>query len=259
MPVEHARQGNNIMNKPTKLPVIFEPTHRHIRVKFNNEIIVESRHAMLLRDVGYFIHYFFPESDVQMEYLIPTAHTTHSAIRGDTAHWTVRVGEREAENAAFTYPETQEGRPDMRGYIAFEWNKMEAWFEEDEQVFGHARDPYHRVDAIRSSRHIQVVIDGVLVADSYRPITLFETSLRTRYYIPFEDIHAEYLTPSHTHTYCPYKGRASYYHATINGKEYKDIVWGYPNPLPEALKAQGAWSFYNEKVDVYVDGVLEEK
>lgn len=247
------------MANKTKLPVIFEPTQRHIRVKFNDHIIADSRQVMFLRDVGYSYVYFFPEADVRSEFLIPTDHTTHSGLKGDTIHWTVRVGDREAVNAAYAYPEVKENRPDMRGYIAFEWNAMDAWFEEDEQVLGHPRDPYHRVDVLKSSRHIQVMVDDVVVADTQRPWLVFETGLPVRYYIPQDDIRMEYLSPTETHTICPYKGRADYWSIVVNGKTYEDHVWAYPHPFPEALKAQGALAFYNEKLDIYVDGALEEK
>ncbi len=134
---------------------------------------------------------------------------------------------------------------------------MDAWYEEEEEVFVHPRDPYHRVDTVSSSRHIQVVVDGEIVAETRRAHLLFETGLPTRYYISQEDVRMSLLTP--TQTQCPYKGVSSYWSVHVNGSVHEDIVWGYPNPIPEIPKIKGLVSFYNEKLDIYVDGVLEEK
>ena len=134
---------------------------------------------------------------------------------------------------------------------------MEHWFEEDEEVFVHPRDPYSRVDTLPSTRHIRVEVDGVTVADSKRPYLLFETGLPTRYYIPPEDVKMDLLQPTDSHTRCPYKGVASYWSVQVGDNIYKDIVWSYPDPIPESPKLEGLLSFYNEKVDIFVDGVKE--
>ena len=130
---------------------------------------------------------------------------------------------------------------------------------EDEKVFVHPRDPFTRVDTLHSSRHVQVQIDGVTVADTARPVLLIETGLPVRYYIPQEDVRMDLLTPTSTHSRCPYKGEASYWTVTINGKPYVDTVWGYLDPLPEIPKIKGLLSFYNEKVDMIVDGALQAR
>lgn len=250
-------EGRHIMAE--NIQGIFVPSGRRVRVVFNGETVAESSAVMLLRESSYELHYFFPVADVKQAYLTPSEHTTDSGFKGKTQYWTVSVGERSAENAAWTYVEQKDKRPDFSGYITFDWKAMDAWFEEDEQVIGHPRDPYHRVDTIRSSRHIKVVVDGVIVAETTRPFTLFETGLPTRYYIPVEDVDPQYLVPSETHTICPYKGVASYYGLRVNGQDYPDLVWYYPDAFTEAKKAEGALAFYNEKLDIYVDGVLEEK
>lgn len=247
------------MAKENNINGILKPSRRHVRVKFGGEIIADSKRVMLMRESQYELHYYFPEEDVRMDLLIPTEHTTHSGYKGDTAHWTVKAGDQTAENAAWTYPDVKEGRPDLSGYITFEWDAMDAWYEEDEEVFLHPRDPYHRVDTIKSSRHIRVEIDGVTVAETTRPYLLFETNIRTRYYIPQEDVRMDLLTPTDTVTICPYKGFSSYWSAHINGATHEDIAWGYPDPFSEIPKIKGTVSFYNEKVNIYVDGELEEK
>jgi len=148
----------------------------------------------------------------------------------------------------------------IKGHLAFDWDKMDAWFEEDEEVYVHARDPYRRVDALRSSRQVKVVIAGETVAESKRPCLLFETGLPTRYYIPKVDVRMDLLTPSDTTSRCPYKGQARYYSAKIGDMLVKDIAWYYPYPVPECPRIENLVCFYNERVDeLYVDGKQQEK
>ncbi len=162
------------------------------------------------------------------------------------------------EQAAWSYPDPIPQSEGVREYIAFYWNKVDKWLEEEEEIFVHPRDPYKRVDAIASSRHIQVVLNGVVVADSKRPVIVFETGVPVRYYLPEEDIRKELFTSSDLKTSCPYKGDASYLNAEINGQSYENIVWTYQSPIPEIPKISGLYAFYNERVDtVYVDGVQE--
>jgi uncharacterized protein (DUF427 family) len=134
---------------------------------------------------------------------------------------------------------------------------MDAWFEEDEQVFVHPRDPHHRVDVLRSSRRVRVRVDGELVADSTRPCLLFETGMPTRYYLPRADVRMDLLGETATHTQCPYKGIAGYFAATIDGRTHDDIAWTYVMPVPECPKIEQLVCFFNEKVETEVDGVVE--
>ncbi|NDJ63219.1 MAG: DUF427 domain-containing protein, partial [Chloroflexi bacterium] len=140
---------------------IFEPTGRHVHVEFNGETIADSKRVMLMIESSYELHYYFPAEDVRTDLLTATGDTQHSGYRGDAHLYTLTVGDRSAENAAWTYPETLGERPDLSGYFAFTWKAMDQWMEEDEVVLGHPRNPYHRIDTIKSSRHVQVVIDGV--------------------------------------------------------------------------------------------------
>jgi uncharacterized protein (DUF427 family) len=126
---------------------------------------------------------------------------------------------------------------------------MERWLEEDEEIVGHPRDPYHRIDTRHSRRHVRVLRDGEVLADSRRAVALFESNLPVRWYLPREDVSAP-LTPSDTHTICPYKGRASYYSV---GSE-PDLVWYYPEPLAEAAAIRDMLCFYDEKLSLEVDG-----
>jgi uncharacterized protein (DUF427 family) len=141
--------------------------------------------------------------------------------------------------------------------VAFYWNKMDAWYEEDQQVFGHARDPYKRIDVLPSSQHVRIVLGGETIADTRQPRLLLETGLLTRYYVSPDDVRLDLLTPSQTVSHCPYKGQASYWSARIGDRVYEDVVWSYKTPLPESTGIAGLLCFYNERVDaIYVDDEL---
>lgn len=134
---------------------------------------------------------------------------------------------------------------------------MDAWYEEEQRVYAHARDPYKRVDILPNSRHVSIELGGVIIANTQRPLLLLETGLPIRYYIPEEDIRMEFLEPTETTTHCPYKGMATYWSARIGEQVYKDIVWSYHEPLPESTPIAHYLSFYNERIDaIYVDDEL---
>jgi uncharacterized protein (DUF427 family) len=142
----------------------------------------------------------------------------------------------------------------LRDQIRFRWDAIDQWLEEDEPIYGHPRDPYTRIDALRSSRHVRVELDGVLLAESHRPTILFETRLPARYYLPFSSVATDLLEPSESRSLCPYKGWASYWHVTVNEHRYDDFMWSYRTTFPESAAIVGLVAFYNEKVDLIVDG-----
>lgn len=230
----------------------FEPTHKRIRVEFGGETIADTTGAHLLYETGILPVYYIPESDVRTDLLTRTDHTTHCPAKGDAAYWTVSAGGRTAENAVWGYPEPI--APWLKGYFAFYWDRMDAWYEEDEQVFGHPHDPYGRIDILRSSRHVKVSVNGEVLAESSRPVLLFETNLPTRFYLPREDVRLDLLKPSETTSYCAYKGRATYW---SHGGE--DIAWTYESPLREAEPVRDLVCFWNEHADIEVDGELQER
>ena len=221
----------------------FEDTNRRVRVVFADINIADSKRVKLLLEPMKLGIYYFPLEDVRSDALRKS---------GDRL-WDVVVGDRAAERAVWE-------REDFPGYVAFKWDLMDRWFEEDDEVFVHPRDPYHRVDVLNSSRHVKVVLGGEVVAETDRPRLLLETNLPTRYYIPKLDVRMELLTPTDLHTRCPYKGEASYWTVQVNGQEFKNIVWSYPSPIPEIPKIENLLCFYNEKVDaIYVDDELQPK
>jgi uncharacterized protein (DUF427 family) len=236
--------------------ITFERSPRRVRVKFNGEIIVDSTDAHLLFETRHLPVYYFPQADLRMDLMTPTQHQTFCPYKGDASYWTITVGDKTAENVAWSYREPFEEVAAIRDFVALYWNRMDTWYEEDDEVFVHPRDPYKRVDVTNSSRHVRVVVGGMTVADTRRARFLFETRLPTRYYIPIEDVRRELLVPSDKITACPYKGTARYYSVKIDDRVFKDIVWTYPDPIPECPKIKGYLCFFNEHVDdIFVDDV----
>jgi uncharacterized protein (DUF427 family) len=236
-----------------------EPTPRHIRVEFNGEIIADSKRAVLLRETGHLPVYYFPPEDVRQDVLSATEQHTRCPFKGEASYWTVTVRDKVAENVMWGYVDPLPGREDIANYRAFYWNKVDAWYEEDEQIYAHPRDPYHRVDVVQSSRHIRVEINGQVVAESRRPRLLFETGLPTRYYLPLEDVQMDLLQPTDTSTVCPYKGTASYLRLASDASG-RDVAWAYQDTIPECPKIRGLIAFFNERVDaLYVDDELQDK
>jgi len=234
--------------------VKWEESPKWVRAVFNGETVVDSKRAMLVWEHDKYPYYYFPMEDVKSNYLASTG-------RGHNGRqsWHVKVDSNEVKNAAYGYTDLSGEAASLNGLIHFRWDKMDHWYEEAEEVFVHARDPYKRIDTLNSSRHIKVLIDGVVVAETERPVLLFETKLPTRYYLNPDDVNMAALAPTDTKTQCPYKGEASYWTVTVNGREYHNVVWAYPDPIPENYKIEGLLCFFNEKVDIYVDGVLEER
>lgn len=260
-PLSERRAGtfNFEVTAPREHALYLEDSPRRVRVVFGGETVADSRRVKLLHETGHLPVYYFPEGDVRMDLLEPTDHTTHCPFKGDASYWSVKVGDRVAENAVWGYPEPIESCPPIAGHVAFYWRTMDAWFEEDEEVFVHPRDPYHRVDVLESSRHVRVTVNGEVAAETERPKVLFETGLPPRYYFPEEDVRTDLLVPSEKETGCPYKGFASYWSVEAGGERVEDLVWCYPGPIEGVEKIRDHLCFFNEKVDLEVDGEKQER
>jgi uncharacterized protein (DUF427 family) len=235
----------------------WEDSRRRVHVIFADVTIADSKRVMLLHEFGHLPVFYFPIADVRMDVMEATDHQTYSQLKGEASYWTIRVGDRVAENGAWSYQNPPPDAPQMQDYMAFYWNSMDAWYEEDERVFAHARDPYKRVDILPSSRHVQVVLGGVTIVDTKHPRLLIETGLPIRYYIPEQDVRMDLLEATETTTHCPYKGMASYWSAKVGERVFDDIVWSYRDPLPACLPIEKLLCFFNERVDaIYVDEEL---
>jgi uncharacterized protein (DUF427 family) len=226
---------------------------KRVRVYLGGEVVADTVQPVLVWEVPYYPTYYFPVTDVRTELLEREGSVTHSPSRGDGQRFSVKG----TSHAALRYEDSP--IEELRDLIRFDWNSMEAWFEEDEQVFTHPRDPYTRVDILASSRHVRVDIDGTTVAESTSPRMLFETGLPVRYYLPKTHVRMDLLTPTDSVTNCPYKGQAEYWSVGAAGAGYRDLAWSYRAPFPESQKIAGLIAFYNEKVDIYVDGVLQAR
>jgi uncharacterized protein (DUF427 family) len=234
-----------------------EPSAKRVRVFLGGEVVADTSHPVLVWEVPYYPTYYFPVADVRAELLTPDGGSAHSPSRGDATTYTAAAGGKEAPGAALRYEDSP--IHELRELIRFDWNAMDAWFEEDEEVFTHPRDPYTRIDILPSSRHVRVEIDGVTVAESASPKLLFETGLPTRYYLPKTHVRLDLLTHTDSETHCPYKGTAEYWSVKTGETVHEDIAWSYATPLPESLGIAGLIAFYDEKVDIYVDGILQDR
>ena len=232
--------------------VQIEPSQKRIRTYLGGALIADSSAVQLVWDIPYYPTYYFPTSDVRMEFLTATGETIRSPSRGDGHLFDITAGGSVASGAARIHRDSPVEQ--LQDLVAFDWAAMESWFEEDEQVYVHAKDPFKRIDVLASSRPVKIEIDGVVVAASTSARFLFETSLPTRYYLPKTDIRMELLTSTDLQTECPYKGEAGYYSVDTGRGTHENIAWWYPFPTAESAKIAGMVAFYNEKVDIFLDG-----
>jgi uncharacterized protein (DUF427 family) len=222
----------------------WETSQKRVRAYVGGKLVADSRSPVLVWEIPYYPTIFLPAVDVLAE-LAPT---------DDPSVHDVVVDGHRVPGAASRLPD-----PELRDLVKLRFDSMDEWLEEDEPIYVHPRDPYKRVDILASSRHVVVSVDGVTVADSHQPRILFETGLPPRYYLPLTDVRMDLLRPSQTQTHCPYKGTASYWSVDTGQGTHEDIVWIYRAPLPESQKVAGLACFYNEKVDITLDGEPQER
>jgi len=241
----------------------YEPTEKRVRALLAGEEVVDSTRALLVWEPKRVVPaYAVAIEDVRGKLVPAPASASGATWQPPIIHPGIGFAEHSTDGQAFdlhTLQATREGvafapaDPDLAGYVILDYHGFDAWYEEDEPVVGHPRDPFHRVDMRRSSRHVRVELDGELLAESSRATLLFETSLPTRFYLPREDVLSD-LQPSGKRTYCPYKGHASYWSVEVPGRAHQDLAWTYEDPLPEAAPVTGLVAFFDERVDVVLDG-----
>jgi uncharacterized protein (DUF427 family) len=241
---------------PTDAPLTIEPSDRWVRAVVNGVTVVNSKHVRLVREPRRLPFYAFPAEDVRMDLLSPSGRTRASADKQAATYLTLTAGDRTIPDAAWAYEAQDEEASGLKGLVAFYWQRMDHWYEEDDEVYVHPRDPRHRVDVMNSSRHVKVVLNGQVIAETTQPRLLFETGLPTRYYIPHQHVRMDLLVPSPTQSQCPYKGVAKYWSVRVgNGMLAKDMAWAYPFPIAESAKIENLIAFFNERVDaIVVDG-----
>ncbi|SCG72818.1 Uncharacterized conserved protein, DUF427 family [Micromonospora echinaurantiaca] len=229
-----------------------EPVPRRIRAFLAGQQMLDTTQARYVWEWPFYPQYYLPAADVNRSLLVDEQRTDESR-RGTARLHGLRVGETIRHSCARWYGD--DAPPALVDTIRFDWAAMDSWFEEDEEVFVHPRNPYARVDALRSSRSLRVELDGVVLAESTSPVLVFETSLPTRYYLNRTDVDFSHLVPSQTRTACPYKGRTSdYWSVRVGGTVHPDLAWSYTFPTGALLPIAGLIAFYNEKVDLIVDG-----
>jgi len=256
---EPAGRFNLEIEPPTGSVLFFDPVPQRIRALFAGETVVDSKRAKLLHETGHLPVYYFPLEDVRTDLLERTDKHTHCPHKGEASYWSLTVGARSAPDAVWGYEEPIEPASFLRGHVAVYWHVPDEWFAEDEQLFGHPRDPYSRIDVYRTSRRVRVAVGGEVVAESVRTRALFETGLPTRYYFPPEDVRLDLLDPSPKRTRCAYKGSASYWHVRAGGELHDDLAWTYPDPQHDAAPVRDLIAFFNERVDLDVDGEAQDR
>lgn len=226
-----------------------EPNPRRIRGIRQGRTVLDTTRSRFVWEHPYYPAWYVPIGDVDGE-LVANGETFDSSRRGVGARFDLVLGDATIDDAGWRHPDSAE----LRGLARFEWDAVDAWFEEDVEVFVHPRSPEVRVDVLPSSRHVKVLVDGEVVADSVRARILFETGLPPRCYLPPTDVRMDLMTATDTTTACPYKGFANYWSLTVGDTTHDDIAWSYRTPLPESLDVAGLVCFYNDRVELDVDG-----
>lgn len=242
--------------------LLLSPFPRRVRAVFAGKTLLDTQRATLLHESNIAPALYVPIEDIDSDLLQRTELSTHCPFKGDASYWSIVVDGRTSENSVWGYESPIEGAAWLEGYVAMYWDHLDQWFDEDEEVFGHLRDPYHRVDVRSTSRNIRVSIGGLVVAESSQTVVLSETGMPNRYYIPESDITTGLFSKSETSTHCAYKGASEYW--TFNGapsaeagtgqpQAEPDVAWSYPSPFDGIAKASGHWSFDGDNVTVEID------
>lgn len=250
-PLASGRIGKFLVPDPLPERLLYaEPLRRRMRVRFAGEWIADSEDVVLLHEPGRYPVAYFPLGDIGAGVLVSGGYTTQHRDLGPTSWSTVQAGGKTKERAAWQHTELPDHASDLKGRVAFAWRAMDAFYEEDERVVGHAADSYHRIDIRQTSRHLVVRSGDRVVADTTRPLALYESGFAPRWYVPRADVNEGALTPAQGQTFCPYKGLCSYYDVPGAGR----AAWSYEHAWTEVRRISGMVSFEADKVEVTLDG-----
>jgi uncharacterized protein (DUF427 family) len=234
-----------------------EPVPRRVRAELAGHVVLDTTQALYLWEWPAYPQFLIPVDDVDPEALVDEGHVSNLS-RGRVARVALRAGDVERKGAGRRFVEST--IPGLVDTIRFDWAALDAWYEEDEQIFVHPRNPYSRVDALRSGRAVRIELDGLVLAESSAPVAVFETGLPPRWYLERTAVDFTHLRPSDTETACPYKGRTTgYWSVQTSEALYPDLAWTYDFPTAPLLPIAGLVAFYDEKVDVFLDGVEQER
>ena len=249
-PLAPGAVGRFLVADPLPDRLLFaEPLRRRMRVRFGGAWIADSEDVVLLHEPGRYPVAYFPLADITEGVLQASEYTTRHADLGATSWYTVSAGRRSKPRAAWQHTELPDYAGELKGRVAFAWRAMDAFYEEDERITGHAADSYHRIDIRQASRHLVVRHGDRVIADTTRPLVLYESGFAPRWYVPRADVDQSALTPATGQTFCPYKGLASYY--DIVGA--RRAAWSYEDAWPEVRRISGLISFEPDKVAVHLD------
>ncbi len=234
--------------------LLMTPFPRRVRATWAGRVVLDTRRGQLVHESNLLPVLYVPDDDLDHDALVDTDTTTHCPFKGDASYRSLVIGDRRVPDAVWAYRDPIDPASWLAGKAALSWDAADAWFDEDERVEGHLRDPYHRVDVRRSSRHVRVLVDGVAVADSHRPMVLSETGLENRWYLPPDDVRLALTRSSTTTTVCPYKGEASYFDVEVDATVVSDALFCYQRPLDDASRVAGhLCAVPGERVVVEVD------
>jgi uncharacterized protein (DUF427 family) len=241
--------GHFLTSEPLPRLLFAESLRRRMRVRLGELWIADSEDVVLLHEPGRYPVAYFPRRDVLEAALLEENHVTEHPDLGNTKWFTARSGQREVRRAAWRFASLPAHALILEGRVAFAWRAMDAFYEEDERILGHAADPYHRIDIRSTSRRLVVYEGGRLIADTRRPVVLYESGFAPRWYVDRRDIVESALQPVDGQTFCPYKGLASYYGIGARRR----AAWSYTNAWAEAERVRNMVSFEPDEVDVYLD------
>jgi len=249
-PLSTGAVGRFLVAEPMSKRLLYaEPLRRRIRVRFGGTWIADSEHVLLLFEPGRYPVAYFPETDVSPNTLQRTEYTTRHHDLGLTSWYTVRAGERSAQRGAWQHIDLPSYASEFQGRVAFAWPAMDAFYEEDERIVGHAADSYHRIDIRQTSRSLAVRHSNRIIADTKRPLVLYESGFAPRWYVPRADIDESALTAVEHQTFCPYKGLCSYYDIA----DAHLAAWSYREAYPEVGRVSDLVSFEPDIVLVRLD------
>ncbi|MEU6252434.1 DUF427 domain-containing protein [Streptomyces sp. NPDC047043] len=253
-PLAPGAVGRFLVPDPLPERMLFaEPLRRRMRVRFADAWIADSEGVVLLHEPGRYPVAYFPLADIAPGALQATEHTTRHRDLGPTAWYTVGAGTHSKPRAAWQHTELPDHAQELKGRVAFAWRAMDAFYEEDDRIVGHAADGHHRIDIRRTSRHLVVRSGERVVADTTRPLVLYESGFAPRWYVPRADVDESALTGAEGRTFCPYKGLASYY--DIAGA--RRAAWSYEDAWTEVRRISGMVSFEPDEIEVHLDGVRQ--
>lgn len=250
-PLSAGAIGRFLTPEPLPERLLFaERLRRRMRVKYNDTWIADSENVILLHEPGRYPVAYFPREDVAEQALVPSGKVTQHKDLGDTAWYAVHAGDRTTERAAWEFTAPPGHAAELQGRIAFAWRAMDAFYEEDERILGHAADPYHRIDIRKTSRTLEVRLGDTVIARSQHPVVLYESGFAPRWYVPRADIDETRLRPVAGQTFCPYKGLCDYYDIGDTSR----AAWSYRNAYREVDRISDLVSFEADKVEVHLDG-----